>query len=102
MRGVVVLSRHRGRSGPLPSDIFVSYKLVPEVRMSYKFATSHGARATRDLRRAWVLDPIDDITMTHGGCFVRTECGHLRKAWVFRWLGATAIFDGASRQVIDE
>ena len=25
----------------VPSDIFVSYKLVPEVRMSYKFATSH-------------------------------------------------------------
>ena len=24
----------------VPSDIFVSYKLVPEVRMSYKFATS--------------------------------------------------------------
>ena len=23
----------------VPSDIFVSYKLVPEVRMSYKFAT---------------------------------------------------------------
>ena len=24
----------------VPSGIFVSYKLVPEVRMSYKFATS--------------------------------------------------------------
>ena len=24
----------------VPSDIFVSYKLVPEVRMSYKCATS--------------------------------------------------------------
>ena len=23
----------------VPSDIFVSYKLVPEVRMSYRFAT---------------------------------------------------------------
>ena len=37
----------------VPSDIFVSYKLVPEVRMSYKCATSrlrHSMIRTQDAK----------------------------------------------------
>ena len=38
----------------VPSDIFVSYKLVPEVRMSYKFATSRSGRGQeRERREEW-------------------------------------------------
>ena len=35
----------------VPSDIFVSYKLVPEVRMSYKFATSQLCYEWQAVRR---------------------------------------------------
>ena len=33
-----------------------------------------------------ILDPTDDITMTHSALFIRDQKGHVRKAWAFRWL----------------
>ena len=41
----------------VPSDIFVSYKLVPEVRMSYKFATPQ-----------YNIPPIGGIYIPCSGC----------------------------------
>ena len=33
-----------------------------------------------------VLDPIDDLTWTHGAVFVKDELGNVRRGWAMRWL----------------
>ena len=50
-----------------------------------------------------VLDPTDDLTMTHEAFFVNKETGHVRKAWVFRWLQSARLFskDSGKRAVDD-
>ena len=63
--------------------------------------------ASRTWRLDWgtvcVLDPTDDLTMTHEALFVNKETGHVRKAWVFRWLQSARHFskDSGKRAVDD-